>query len=455
MAAGISFGGLKSGLPPNIVEQLMEAERIPLRNMEADKGRHESRLQLVNELEELLRSVQGPLGGLANARGFQDFKFESGDSNIVTGSVDPAAAVKGNWNIEVLELAQNGSAVTNGFADRDKTQVGTGYFRFDTSEGRKEVYINSSNNTLDGIVGAINSAGIGVRASVIQDASNPKAPFRLVLTSEGGDGPGGIKYLRPYFLGGDQDVYFDQSSPSKNGRVKVDGFEFEIAGNQVDGVIPGVSLTLRQAAPGRQVSLSITEDKEVVVGRIQEFVESMNKVLGFLQTQSRIDANTDTSRTLGGDGLVRNLESRLRRLIQDPQYGVQGQINRMSQIGVTFNRSGILEFDQDQFNSVVMNQSEDVQRFLGGDGFTTGFIPNVRREIESTVNSALGPIGVRKRSLQQRIGQIDDRIANKERQLERREQTLRRQFSRLEETVSRLQSQGGALAAMGAGVGGL
>ncbi len=432
----------------------MEAERIPVRNMEVDKGRSEARLQLVNELEELLRGVQGQISGLADARGFQDFKLESGDINIVTGTVDPSAATKGSWNVEVLELAQNGSAVTNGFVDRDTTQAGTGYFRFDTAQGRKEVYINSSNNTLDGMVAAINSAGIGIRASVINDASNPRAPFRLMLSTEGGADLGKIKFLRPYFLGGDQDVFFESSSAPKNGRIKIDGFEFQIPGNKVDGVIPGVSLDLRQAAPGRQVNISVQEDREVVSGRIKEFVESMNKVLGFLQTQSRIDANTDTSRTLGGDGLVRNIESRLRRLIQDPQYGVEGSINRLSQIGVTFNRAGTLEFNEEQFNSALMNNSEDVQRFLGGDGFTTGFIPAVRREVESTVNSVLGPIGVRKRSLQQRISQIDDRIANRERQLERREQTLRRQFSRLEETVSRLQSQGGALAAMGAGFGG-
>nr|HMN68372.1 flagellar cap protein FliD N-terminal domain-containing protein [Bdellovibrionales bacterium] len=162
MAGRISFGGLASGLPPNIVEQLVEVEKIPIKNIENNKGKQENRLKLVTELESKLSGVTGTLGALASTKGFSDIKLASGDPNIISGVVDPNSAVNGNWNVEVLELAQKAAAITNGFPDKDKSQVGIGYFRFETPDGSKEIYINGENNTLEGVASVINSSGMGV-----------------------------------------------------------------------------------------------------------------------------------------------------------------------------------------------------------------------------------------------------------------------------------------------------
>ena len=117
----ISFGGMGSGLPPNIVDQLMEVEKIPVKTIEKAKGKEENRLKLITELETKLNAITGSIGGLASARGFSDMKLNSGDTNVVQGAVDPNAAVNGNWNIEVDALAQKAAAITNGFPDKDKT----------------------------------------------------------------------------------------------------------------------------------------------------------------------------------------------------------------------------------------------------------------------------------------------------------------------------------------------
>ena len=83
----------------------------------------------------------------------------------------------------------------------------------------------------------------------------------------------------------------------------------------------------------------------------------------------------------------------------------------------------------------------------------TPFDTNVKREVGTLLNGAVGPVAIRKRALQERIGQMDNQIKNKERQLAIKEDMLRKKFSRLEETMSRLKSQGGAIGAIG-GFGG-
>ncbi len=444
----ISFGGINTGLPPNIVDQLVEAEKIPIKNMEAQKTKQQNKLKLVSDLESKLSTLSTSLADLASAKGFKDIKLNSGDPNIVAGAVDPDVGATGSWNVEVVELAQKAAAITNGFPDKDQTQIGTGYFRFNTPDGKKEVYINSANNTLEKAAATINQAGLGVRATVLNDRKDPDNPFKLVISGESVGGDNRIDYPTLYFLDGDQDIYFEESREAQNGRVKVDGFEFEISDNKVSDVIPGVTLELRQAAPGRQVNVNVKEDSQVVLGKVKTFVDGLNAVLSFIQQQNALTKDTDTSQTLGGDGLLRSIEMRLRSLVQDPQYGLGTSINRLAQLGITFNRTGTVDYQEETFNKTLAKDPLAVQRFLAGDGFSTGFIASVKREVNTMLNTTFGPVAIRKKGLQDRISQMDDRIANSERQLARKEENLRKKFSRLEETMSRLKSQGGALAGM-------
>lgn len=450
----IRFGSINTGLPPNIVDQLMEAERIPIKQMEEKKGKAEAKSKLVTELETKIGDIRKGLSELASTRGFTDIKLNSGDANVLAGTVDPNTYQPGSWNVEVESLAQKAAAVTNGFPDKDKTSIGVGYLRFDTPKGRKDVYINKKNSTLEGVVKAINLAKVGIRASVINDRKDPSAPFKLVMSSDDTGADKSVEYPRVYMVDGDQDLYFEKKMPAKNGVVKVDGFEFEVSDNTLKDAIPGVTLELKQANPGRSVNISVKEDMEVVSGKISKFVEGMNAVLTFVQTQNKLDKNTDTSKTLGGDSLIRSVESRMRALIQTPQYGVNGPINTLNQVGITFNRQGTLDFDQKKFNSALASNPEAVQKFFVGDGYQTGFVQSVKREVGNLLNPQMGVIANRSRGLKTTIDQIDQRIANTERQLEKKEQVLRDKFSRLEETMSKIKSQGAGLAGIGGGGGG-
>ncbi|MCH2532813.1 MAG: flagellar filament capping protein FliD [Bdellovibrionales bacterium] len=452
--AGISFGGMASGLPPNIVDQLMQAERIPLRNMENKKADSEAKLKLVSELETKLKAITGTIGELASSKGFSDIKVTSGDPNIVTGVADPNKYIAGNWNVEVMELPQKAAALTNGFPDRDKSQLGTGYFKFETADGQKEVYIKGENSTLDEVANTINSAGVGVKATVINDRKNPDEPYRLMISGQGVGDESSIKYPTLYFLDGDQDVYFHEQKQAKNGTVKIDGFEFQVADTVIEDLIPGVSLDLKQASPGKTVNITVKEDQEVVAGKVKGFVDAINEVFSFIQSQNRMNENTDTSRTLGGDSLLRSVENRLRRLIQNPVYGVDSNLNRLNQLGIQFSRNGTLEYKEDSFNTALKSNPDGVQKFFAGDGFTTGFIPQLKNTLKVMTDLNFGPVTNRKKGLQNKIDQIDRRIESTERRLDKKEQSLKRKFANLETTMSKLKQQQGQLAAIGGGGGG-
>ncbi|MBS1970029.1 MAG: flagellar filament capping protein FliD [Bdellovibrionales bacterium] len=449
---------MASGLPPNIVDQLMDAERIPVKNMEQTRVKNEDKLKLVTDLETKVNDIVKNLGELTNTKGFSDKKLTSGDPNIADGSLDPNFAVPGDYSLEVLQLAEKPSAISNGFPDKDKAQMGVGYIKFKTPEGTKEVYINGENSTLTGVADQINAANAGLRASVIEDRKDPENPYRLLVAGLDTGSDKQIEFPKIYMLDGDQDMYFDESRPAKNAKIKVDGFEIELPENKVADLFPGVTLDLKQAAPGKQVRINVKENYEVISGKIKSFVDAYNAVLGFIQQQHKLTAQngskTPTMGPLGGDGLLRTVESSLRSVIMNPMYANESPIKLINELGIEFNRNGTLDFKQDKFNKVLQSNPQGVAEFFRGDGFKTGFVVNVKNAVNNMVNSQFGPIGNRKKGMQDKIDQINKRIDNKERQLVQKEESLRKKFADLESKMSQLNQQMGSVQAMAQGAKG-
>lgn len=455
--AGFSITGMASGLPPNIVEQLIEAERIPVKNIESKKVKLEDTQKLVTDLETKINDITGNLGELLTVRGFSDLQLASSDENVVGGSVDPDAVIPGEYGITVEQLATKPGAISNGFKDRNSTQIGVGYIKFNTEDGTKEVYINPKNSTLEGISAQINNSPYGLRSTILEDRSDKERPFRLLVTGIATGDDKQISFPTIYMLDGDRDFYFDQKREAQNAKVKVDGFEIEIPGNQTDKIIPGVSLDFKQAMPGKEIRINVKENLEAISGKVKSFVDAYNATLGFIQGQHKLSKDSSGRERLGplgGDSILRRVENSLRRVIQNPQLGLGSEITRLNQLGIEFTRSGTLNFNTEKFNKVLNGNPKAVSAFLRGDGFATGFVPTLKREVGYLLNPQTGVIANRKKSLSDRIGRMNQSIDTKERQLAKREEGLRKKFADLESKMAGLQKQGAALGAMSAGAPG-
>ena len=442
---------MASGLPPNIVEQLMDAERIPVKQMEAGKAKQEDKLKLVTELETKVSDITKNLSELTGTSGFIDKKFVSGDPNVVEGQVDPQTAVPGSYSLEVVELAQKPAAISNGFPDKNETQLGVGYIKFDTPEGMKEVYINGKSNTLEGVVAQINNANVGLKAQILEDRKDKENPYKLLVSGMATGDDKQVTFPKIYLLDGDQDMFFESSRPAKNAKVKVDGFEIELPENKSTDLVPGVTLDFKSAAPGREIRMTVQENLEVISGKIKTFVDSYNAALDFIQKQNKIQAGPNGNPALGplgGDSMLRSIENNLRRIILNPQMGVDSPIKRISELGIEFNRNGTLAFSQDKFNKVLNANPKGVSAFLRGDNFMFGFVPTVKREISNMLSPQMGALANRKKGLQDKINQTNSRIDMKERQLEKKEDGLRRKFGDLEQKMSAMQAQQAKIAAM-------
>lgn len=445
--------GIKGmGQMSQLVDQIMVAEREPIKVMENKKQKLEAKLSLVNDFEGRLSKIKGTLKEMVGAKNFQDYNLNISDPDVVAGTLEGDKVVTGNWKIEVEKLAENAGALSNTVPDKDKTRLGVGYLKFDTPDGEQNVYINNGNNTLEGIARTINFANLGVNATVVQDGSEGDDAFKLIISSSYYGNNHDVKFPTIYLLDGDQDFFFDEERDAKNGMVKVNGFPVEIINNKMNEVIPGVTLDLKSAKPGKEVNIGVTENYEVIETKLKGFVESTNAALTFIQSQNQMDEKTDTSKTLGHDGVVRSVEMRLKNLIQGANYDGKSSVTRLSDLGVEFNRSGTLEFKEDKFKKLLQTKPKEILAFLKGDGsLKSGFIAKTKDTIDTMLASNYGLISNKKKSFTNQVGQIDRSIETKEKQLVQKEDALRKKFGKLEENMAKMNAQSASLGAMGAG----
>jgi flagellar hook-associated protein 2 len=257
-----------------------------------------------------------------------------------------------------------------------------------------------------------------------------------------------------YFVDGENDFFLEKERPAQDAIIKVDGFEVQLPENKAKDIIEGVTIDLKKAVPGEEFSLSVTEDIQKISEKIQGIVEKINSVLSFIKEQNTLDENSDTSRTLGGDFILQTLESRLRSALFKNILTEDG-FKRAGDIGITFQRDGLLKLDTKKFDNELSSNYKKVSQILTGYanaevGNNPGFVDNLKETVNNTLRSPSGILRSRQRSLKNSISQIDRRIQQKQRTIERKEKNLKDKFARLEGTISQIQNQGAGIAALGA-----
>ena len=218
-------------------------------------------------------------------------------------------------------------------------------------------------------------------ATVINDGLGGDKPWHLIIalddTGEGNKAE--FPYL--YFIDGQEDLYFEAHRDAQDAKIKLDGFEIELPSNKANDIIPGVAIDLRKAKPGEEFSLAITEDSVAITEKVGKMVESINNVLSFIKTQNNLDETTDTTKTLGGDITLQTIESRLRTVIFQPVKTKYGNM-RISDMGISFQRDGLLKFDPKAFENATQNGFDKVSQVIAGHfdvagGRVNGFVDNL------------------------------------------------------------------------------
>lgn len=443
---GLRFDPVGGGQFKQAVKQIMEAESQPLKQLEARKAREDARLKLFQEFKGKFAGVDKAIAELSSFNKFRELKADLGDgANIASVTIDKDKAQPGTYEITVEQLAQRTSVISNGFENPDEPVLGLGFIVMNLGNGDSaEVFVDESVSSLRGIANLINSEPDSyIRASVIKDASEPDAPWKLILTGKKDGAENAIDFPEFYFLDGSRDFYVDSDREATNALVQIDGFPIELESNDIADFLPGVNLHLKHAKPEEPFTLTIKEDTQKMSGKVKNLVDQMNSILGFITKQNQIDESSDTRNTFAGDTGLQTIEYRIRNLMHEGFFaGKSGEddirVMHLSQIGIEFDKGGQLQFKEEKFQKALEKDFDGISKAISGE---FGLAFQLKEVMTGYTQMGTGMLSMREQSLRNRIRDIDRQIENKVRMLDKKQQALTDQFSRLQASLGNLQRQ--------------
>jgi flagellar hook-associated protein 2 len=172
-----------------------------------------------------------------------------------------------------------------------------------------------------------------------------------------------------------------------------------------------------------------------------------NEVVSFIDDQQRASAEKNAS-SIGRDPLVRNLRSQLAQVLNS-ERSVGGTFTAISQVGLSFSRTGQLEFNEAEFDTALDRDSASVVRLFQGDGVSPGAFTALEDTIES-YTTAGGLIPTAQTRLNEQVLKIGARIDDFERRLAARREALQREFTAADLAMKQLNSSAGQLSSLGA-----
>lgn len=182
----LSINGLASGLDTTkIIDGLLAVQRQRIEQLQAKQTRFTQRQTAYKGIEARLLALQGNLTALARTQNgaFDGRTVASSNKDLVTAAASSSAA-PGVYQVQVNSLARAQQIISQGFDSLSST-ITQGVLQIRVGGGAaKSITIDGGNNSLQGLANAINAAGAGVTATIINDGSPAGTqPFRLLLTS--------------------------------------------------------------------------------------------------------------------------------------------------------------------------------------------------------------------------------------------------------------------------------
>lgn len=452
----ITSTGLGSGLDvASILDRLMAVEQRPLTLLQGAGTTLNTKLSNVARLQSNFAALRDKANALTTPTLWSGTTATSADTSAVKVSTG-SNAVAGSYAVNVSRLAVGQTVTTTALPAATSTLsagtltielgawgAGDPAADFTAKGGSSAVAIDigAGETSLSAIRDKINSAGAGVTASLVTDASGTRLSLRSKDTgSENGfrvsvaeTAPDGNDASGLSALGFDASA---ASSPTgrtmtaANAALTVNGIALSSASNTLTDVIDGLTLNLVKPSSG-DVEVSVATDTASVKTAVTDFVSAFNTLASFIRTQTAYNPDSKNAGALQGDQSTLSLQSQLRAVLNQAS-SASSTWSRLSDIGLSLKTDGTLETNAAKLDNALGNLGE-LKKLMAGDGSSNAEMGFVRR-FKNLADAALGSTGV----FESRNSSLRASVARNTKDQDAME-------LRLEKTRARLQAQYAAL----------
>ena len=368
----------------------------------------------------VLKSDTVGRSGAMALSGLSGFEFNATTKNLSEATTDGGLAAQG--------FTSASASITQGTL---KLSIGTGTER--------EITIDSSNNTLEGIKNTINNGSYGVTASLVTVSATD---VRLVLSSSTVGTAGQIK------LSGINELSFDPGTgtgalsqaaadggqAAQGSIIKLNGVTINNTSNTVTDALQGVTLNLT-AVSNSQTTLTISQEKTSSLNTsINSIVKAFNELNKSIRDLGKYDEATKSGGVLLGNSTLRQISSSIKSAFQAAPSGLTSNtIKRLSDIGVEVEKDGSLTFDATKLTSATSKDYDAVALLAASFGKTAKTLTDNMLGTKGSITSASD-------GLSTSVERLNDQREVLVRRLTQIETRYKRQFSALDSLLASMNS---------------
>jgi len=427
-SAPVSFSGIASGLDS---AKIIQAEQAPETAVLTQYTNQIGTLTNADTAWQTILSDLQAIGSqtqtLQDPLTFTAMRAQSSNPSALTASA-ASGTPAGVYLLTVNHLAQGQESISTGsVSDPTALDFGTGTLSIQVgSDTAVPVTIGTGQNSLNGIAAAINAAGAGVTAQVVQTGTGS---YQLFLSGNDTssftvtDGlSGGSTALGPFgTVQAAQSASVTLGSGPGAATVTSDS-------NTISTLLPGVTLSL--VSQGTSV-VTVAADTTSQATDVQNFVSAYNQLVKDINTQNTFNTTTQQpGGPLFGNSLLDLVSGALARTVMSPVAGAPSQVNSLGMIGVSMNSDGTLSVDTTALQSAIQQNPQGVATLIQG--------------VAQATNSAVtgldqASIGAVPQQVTANEGQIQTLTATVNRlqaQMQQEALILQQEFTAMEQAVS-------------------
>ncbi|WP_321794174.1 flagellar filament capping protein FliD [Caballeronia sp. J97] len=430
-----------------------------------------TQLTAIGTLKSVLSLLQSSITNLANGKTLGSFTATA-DGKGLTATAD-TTAVAGSYSVKVTNMASAQSLTSGVFSTTDS--LGTGSITLKVGDKSSTIKLDSTNNTLSGIVSAINSASDnpGVTATIVNGTDGAHLVLRSSSTGlanainvsvNADDSSSAINKLAvsssttttdpdpndstktvtvPEHTIINSTNGWTQSSAGVDSHVTIAGTDVTSASNTIKEAITGVSMTLTADSVGTTQTLTIGQDVSGQKTAIDSFVTAYNNFISTAASLTSYDSTASSQGALLGDSMMNTIKNTLAGMISKGIGTGTSKVN-LASIGITLQPDGSLSTDEDALTDALTNKSGTVASLFNS---TDGVAAQLNNSLTSYLATG-GIIDTRTTALNNDLSSIKDQQTQLTTYTQQLTTDYNNQFTALNTLMSSMSQQSSYLTAL-------
>ena len=172
-----------------------------------------------------------------------------------------------------------------------------------------------------------------------------------------------------------------------NATAEGGGLVMRSGNNIFEEAIQGVKLETIKSSPD-VVVIDIQNDLDTPKEAVKEFVLAYNELLSMLKEAAKYDVETGEAGPLQASGKVVLMQDLLSEIIIDPVAGLERTHNNSTYAGLSYNKDGLLDFDEQKFDTKATEDIKKVAHIFTTAGHIDGKGVEVISATEKTRTTA-------------------------------------------------------------------